>query len=251
MTHASVSAPNLGESTCFAVVVPMYNEEAGAARCVESIQAVLADMPVSGTLIVVNDASNDATRSVLETLESRFENLRVVDHESNRGYGAALRTGAKTAAASGCEYVIFMDSDLTNPPDHLPRFIEPMQQHIDVIKATRFGSGGGMVGVPLKRRIMTRTASIISRMLFRIGVRDCTNGFRAVRTKLFLDFPLKENGFAIILEELFWAKKRRCTFANVPTTLYNRSPDQRASLFAYNAMTILAYLKHALRACLA
>lgn len=106
-----------------------------------------------------------------------------------------------------------------------------------------------MIGVPLKRRIITRSASIISACLFRIGVKDCTNGFRAIKVEIARKMTLEEQGFAVILEELYWAKKLGCTFANVPTTLYARSSDQRPTMFAYNYTTIAAYLRHAVRAC--
>ena len=100
----------------FAVIVPMYNERAGAERCVREIAGVLSTVPNRTSLIVVDDGSADGTGSLLATLRTRYMALDVVTHAANRGYGAALVTGAARASASGFDYALFMDSDLTNAP---------------------------------------------------------------------------------------------------------------------------------------
>jgi dolichol-phosphate mannosyltransferase len=228
----------------------MYNEEAGAEKCVRAVSNALASLTCSCGLIVVDDGSSDSTGMILNRLKEASVELVVLHHERNGGYGAGLKTGAQEARKRGFEYVLFMDSDLTNPPKDISKFVPAMEKGVDVIKGSRFLEGGRMVGVPLTRRIMTRSARMVSAALFRIGVNDCTNGFRAIKSVIFTDMPLKERGFPIIMEELYWAKRLGCTFANVPTTLYGRSADQRPTLFAYNYSTLAAYLKNALKAAL-
>jgi dolichol-phosphate mannosyltransferase len=232
----------------FAVVIPMYQEEAGAEECVRAVLQALASITNPCELIVVNDGSKDSTGAILDGLNEAFPRLVVLHHVQNAGYGAGLKTGAREAQNRGADYVLFMDSDLTNPPEDIQRFVPFMNRGIDVIKGCRFCDGGGMVDVPLRRRIMTRTGRLISAVLFRIGVKDCTNGFRAIKSGIFTRMTLNERGFPIIMEELLSAKELGCTFANVPTTLYNRSPEQRPTLFAYNYPTMAAYLKYALKA---
>src|SRR5579863_46413 len=116
----------------------MFNEEPGAENCVTQVCAALAAIPCESKLITVNDGSGDRTGEILDRIATRLPQLMVVHHAKNSGYGAALRTGVKTAAAAGFEYTLFMDSDLTNHPGDLPRFVEKMQQGFDVIKATRY-----------------------------------------------------------------------------------------------------------------
>jgi glycosyltransferase involved in cell wall biosynthesis len=233
----------------FAVVIPMLNEEAGAETCVRSVLAALEGFALRCGLIVVDDGSTDATPRILDELSAAGE--FTVVHQANGGYGHAIRSGALEAERLGYEYVVFMDSDLTNPPEDIAKFIPEMERSVDVIKGSRFRFGGGMEGVPFKRRVMTGAARVISRSLFRVGVEDCTNGFRAIKTAVTTQMPLTERGFAVILEELYWAKRMGCTFANVPTMLYNRSAEQRPSLFAYNYETIGRYLRYAIKASFA
>src|SRR4051794_9783640 len=110
----------------FAVIIPMYNEQAGAEQCIREGTAQLLRMPEKAQLIVVNDGSKDQTPGILNQLASEIPHLTVVHHPTNRGYGSALRTGVTTAADGGFEYCVFMDSDLTNDPADLPKFAAEM-----------------------------------------------------------------------------------------------------------------------------
>ncbi len=231
-----------------AVVIPMFNEEAGAERCIQAVTAVLRKSDRRCGLIVVEDGSRDRTLDILERLLREGAPFTLVPHGCNRGYGAGLKTGATEARRQGYEYVLFMDSDLTNPPEHIEHFFAPVDRGIDVIKGCRYVAGGEVVGVPFKRYIISYLGNLIVRPLFGVGIRDATNGFRCLKTDIFLAMPLTERGFAIIMEELYWGKRFRCTFANVPTTLYTRSDSLRGTSFSYKPSTFYRYLRYAFRA---
>lgn len=232
----------------FRVVVPMYNEEAGAETAVRAIRAALAPFGPRAALIVVDDGSVDGTRPILRRLAAEIPELRYVEREANGGYGAALRTGAELAARDGAEYALFMDSDLTNDPADIARFAAKMEEGADVIKATRFRRGGGMQGVPFRRAILSRLANLVAGFLFGVGLSDPTNGFRAVRTSLLSRIRTTERGFASIVEELWWAKALGASFAEIPVVLRSRSGDQRPTAFAYRPAVFRAYLRYSFRA---
>ena len=84
--------------------------------------------------------------------------------------------------------------------------------------------------------------------LFGTQVRDITNGFRAVRTDVFLSWPLRERGFPIIVEELDWALQTGVEPVEFPTILMARQADQRGSTFTYNPKAIYSYLRYPMRA---
>lgn len=232
----------------FAVVIPMYNEEAQAETCVHSVLKVLSGLPNRTSLIVVDDASADKTGEIISVLAESDRRILYLRHDTNAGYGAALRTGAAKANENGYEYVLFMDSDLTNPPSHIPRFVEKMRDGFDLIKGCRYCPGGEVVGVPFARYIISRIGNIVAEKLYGIGVPDCTNGFRAVKTSLFLSMPLRETGFVIIMEELYWAKKLGVAIIKVPTTLSNRSKSTRPTSFQYTPRIFWKYLKFPMKA---
>lgn len=231
----------------FAVVVPMYNERTGAERCVREISRVLSTVANRASLIVVNDGSADGTADVIAAMCALEPVLEVVTHSSNRGYGAALVTGASRAATLGFDYVLFMDSDLTNDPKDIPRFAEQMRGGADVIKATRYTAGGQMVGVPWQRALVSRVGNALARALFRLPLRDCTNGFRAVRTSLLTRMDLRERGFPVIMEELYWCRFLATSFAEVPVTLTDAG---RATSFRYRPSVFASYLRYPWRAFL-
>ena len=224
----------------------MYNEQEGAERAVRQVVAALERGNRRSALIVVDDGSKDGTAVVLSQLAQELQRLVVARHDGNRGYGAALQTGARVAADRGFDYVLFMDSDLTNSPDDIPRFVTHMDEGTDVIKATRY-SGGGASGVPFSRRIVSAVGNRVARVLFRVPVRDCTNGFRAVRVQLWQGMRLHETRFAVIMEELYWCRYLARTYAEVPVTLTSRD-DQRGTSFAYRPPLLWNYLKYPLRA---
>jgi dolichol-phosphate mannosyltransferase len=228
----------------------MYNERAGAEACVREVCAHLARLPHRTRLIAVDDGSADGTGDILARLESQEPRLLRVTHPENRGYGAALETGARRAFDEGFEYALFMDSDLTNHPGDIPRFAAEMERGIDVIKATRYSLGGKVSGVPLYRVMISRIGNAIARILFGLPVADCTNGFRAVRSHLLVRMRLRENRFPIIMEELYWCKFLAGSYAQVPVTLTDRGAGRRPTSFRYRPSVFWKYLKYPVRACL-
>jgi glycosyltransferase involved in cell wall biosynthesis len=239
--------PSAAPGTRLGVVVPMYNEIAGGERCVRELLGIVPRLPMPASLVIVDDGSGDGTGALLDRLHAQLGGFRVV-HKPNGGYGSALVAGARAAQEEGCDYVLFMDSDLTNPPAHIERFVPAIRGGCDLVKGTRFSDGGDMNAVAWKRRAFSLGGNVLARVLFRMGLADCTNGFRAVRTELFLRMPLTERGFAVIMEELYWAKRMGATVAAVPTSLSERNQQQRATTFSYRPAMLWAYLKYGLRA---
>lgn len=234
----------MAAAASFAVVIPMYNERAGAEECVRRVCPALGAISAASELLVVDDGSVDGTGAILDGLTPAFSNLQVIHHAGNRGYGAALRTGAAAASAAGFAYVVFMDSDLTNDPGDLPKFVSKMQAGYDVIKATRYSGGGGVSGVPRYRVAISALGNWLARRLFRLPLHDCTNGFRAVRTSLLARMRLTENRFPLIMEELYWSKFLARSFAEVPVTLTHRQRGQRRTSFVYRPRVFYDYLKY-------
>ncbi len=248
MTPATPPHATAGPWPSLAVVVPVYNEEAGIRQACEAIAAVAEQYPGRAAVIAVNDASTDASATILAQLEHELELLQVCTHESNGGYGAALRTGAECAGSLGFEYVAFIDSDLTNPPEDLMKIGELAARGHPYIKGSRFIEGGEMSEVRWRRRLFSEVGNVVGAALFGIGVRDVTNGFRAIRTDLYLTLPLHERGFPVIVEELDCALQSGVAPVEFPTVLTTREEDQRPSSFPYRPRVILTYLRYPLRA---
>ena len=231
-------------TSSFAVVVPMFNEELGAQRCVIEIAKALKDFPQKTALIAVNDGSSDRTGAILEAARTTDPRLTVVTHERNLGYGRALQTGGAAAAELGYDFVIFMDSDLTNDPRSLGSFIGKMEGGCDLVKASRYISGGGVEGVPAWRYWISRLGNAVAHLLYGLPIHDCTNGFRAIRTSLLRKMSLGERGFPAIMEELYLAKALKARVCEVPYVLTSRAETLRPSSFQYRPRLFYSYLKY-------
>lgn len=227
-----------------AVIVPMYNEERGAERCVREVCRVLSDKLPESRLFVVNDGSVDGTEDVLRRLGLERLPLHAISCATNRGYGAALLEGAHAAREAGFDFGLFMDSDLTNDPELIPMFASAVQGPVDVVKASRYIANGGMKGVPWFRQLISRVGNTIASRLCRVGIRDCTNGFRAVRLALLADVQLSERGFPSILEEVYLLKRLGARFSEVPYILSARQDKEAGSKFRYNFQTFYRYFKY-------
>jgi dolichol-phosphate mannosyltransferase len=232
-----------------AVIIPMYNEERNAERCVRAVCKVITDAVPDARLFVVNDGSKDRTLEILRKLAKEGIPVSIINHELNGGYGSALSSGIRHCHREGYEFGLFMDSDLTNDPGLIPAFAEKLAQgSYDVVKASRYIPNGGMKGVPAYRRGISIAGNQVASRLFGMGIRDCTNGFRAIRLSMVADLELKEKGFPMIMEELYHLKKKGARAGEIPYILTSRSAAEGASSFHYSFDTIYRYLKYAWQA---
>jgi len=116
----------------FSVVVPVYNEEQAITSSIEQLQACLQPVPCDYEIVLVNDGSTDGTRSQL----AKLAGIRVVEHERNRGYGAALKTGIRHAAH---EWIVITDADGTYPNDRIPELLA-LAREADMVVGARTGA---------------------------------------------------------------------------------------------------------------
>jgi len=226
----------------------MFNEEKITGQSIEAILEYVVQLPPEVRVVAVDDGSQDRTRLLLEECRLKYPGrLTLISHQRNLGYGAALRTGIDFAVKNGFKYVVFMDSDLTNHPKYLVDFYDRMNKGYDYIKASRYIAGAGTLGVPWQRRLISLWGNRVAKLLFGLPLHDLTNGFRAVKTDILSKIKLTEDGFAIILEELFLCKPLVRSYAEIPYILTSRAAEQGKTHFAYDFKTYFNYLKYAVK----
>lgn len=230
-----------------AIIIPMFNEEKVANDCINTVMRTISQMKIKTKLIVINDGSQDKTPLILEEKQKKYhKHLIIITHKKNKGYGAAIQSGTKKALQLGFEWELHMDSDLTNDPKYIPDFAKNISRKYDCIKASRYIKGAMTVNVPLYRKFISQIGNYIASILFNIEIKDCTNGFRMVRLELLNGITFKENNFSIILEELYYLKKRKAHFKEIPYTLSARIGS--VSHFSYKPITFYNYFKYLIKA---
>jgi glycosyltransferase involved in cell wall biosynthesis len=114
------------------VIVPVFNERNTVAEILRRMRAV--ELPVDLEIVVVNDASSDGTEKVLAALED--STVRVLNHQDNKGKGAAIRTGLQHARG---DLVLVQDADLEYDPEDWPRLLTPiMRGKARIVYGSRF-----------------------------------------------------------------------------------------------------------------
>ena len=229
----------------FVIALPMYNEETYAEKCVRTIFPVLDGIKLPNAVVAINDGSRDNTLNILKRLKPEHKRLYIVDHPSNLGYGGAIKSAYQFGIEHGYDYVLFMDADLTQDPHYILNFLPHMINGIDFIKASRYIKGSRVIGVPHFRIIISSLGNTFARLAFHLPITDYTNGFRAVKTSIADHFQLKENHFAILVEEMWQAKYVAKTYAEVSYLLSTRT-NAADSKFKYDFNIYKNYLKYCL-----
>jgi hypothetical protein len=209
-----------------AILVPAYNEA-------ENIGQVLDQMParvcgVSTEVLVVDDGSRDGTGDV-----AAEHGAIVARHVTNRGGGAALRTGYRLMVESGAEIVVTLDADGQHLPSEMERLVKPvLDGEVDLAHGSRvlghadrnhFAREFGIV-------FFNRVVSFITRT----HVTDCSNGYRAVRTTVLPQLVLRQEQFHTS-EFMIEAIKRGIPAKEVPVTVEQRlhGHSKKPAVFRY------------------
>ena len=157
------------------VILPALNEEGKVGRVIEKMPVDAVDR-----VIVVDDGSTDGT-----VRDAEEKGGYVIRHETNRGVGAAIRTGIDYAMEQGYDITVIMASDDQDVPSEVTRLLGPIvEDGIDYVHGSRYIRGGQRLNHPLYRTITTRFYSLMFRILTGAPITDGTNGFRAFRTEV-------------------------------------------------------------------
>lgn len=163
--------------TSVLALVMCYDTRAATAETLARIPS-----PREFDVLVVDDGSTDGTADLL-----RGCGLPSVRHETNRGLGAALKTGIARAIEEGYEAVVVLAGNGKDDPAEIPRFLEALAAGYDYVQGSRFRPGGRHRNLPLVRHVLVRAHGVLVRLLTGFPATDAINGFRAYRLALFRD----------------------------------------------------------------
>ena len=193
------------------IFFPAYNEEDNIREAVEEAVRVASSSPYvrDFEVIVVNDGSSDHTLALARELAARHGAVRVVDHISNRGYGAALKSGI---AAATKEYIFFTDADLQFDIVELQNLLVHLDS-FDVVVGYRAPRRD-----PLMRLLNAKGWNLLNRLLFGLRVRDIDCAFKVFRRELVQELPLSSRGAMLSAEILIRLSRSGAAIKEVPVS---------------------------------
>ncbi|MBN2848142.1 MAG: glycosyltransferase family 2 protein [Coriobacteriia bacterium] len=184
------------ERTC--VVLPVYNEVATVTAVIEAVRAVH-----DGAIVVVDDGSDDGTAAELRARDD----VAVVTHVENLGYGRSLIDGFEWARTDGADAVITMDCDGQHEPGHIPEFVRALGR-CDIASGSRYLPESPTLGAaPAARRDVNERVTRAINDATGWSLTDAFCGFKAYRAEALRDMRLGEPGYAMPLE--LWAEAHR------------------------------------------
>jgi glycosyltransferase involved in cell wall biosynthesis len=207
---------------------PCYNDGLSIGKMVRDVRESLVEAVSDFEIIVVNDGSSDNSLQVLQELQKEVSELRIVNHEVNRGYGGALLSGI---AASTKQWVFYTDGDAQYDAREISRCIAAVTESSDVIQGFKIGRGD-----PLHRRIIGRVYHHSVRLLFRLPVRDTDCDFRLMRKTILDKFRLQSTTGVICVEMMHAFNRVNARFVEVGVSHYHR-PHGKSQFFRVPAIS--------------
>jgi glycosyltransferase involved in cell wall biosynthesis len=205
---------------CLSVVMPVYNEMASVASVV---RLVLDQRPVQ-ELVIVDDASRDATWEVLQEFRPLEPRVRLFRHQSNQGKGAALRTGLSSASA---RVVLVQDADLEYDPHEYYLLLKPiLAGKAHVVFGTRFGRHGPRRVLYFWHSVGNRLLTSLSNMFTNLNLTDMETCYKAFRHDVIERISIEEDRFGCEPEITAKVAKLRVPVYEVAISYYGRTYEE-------------------------
>ena len=199
------------------IFFPAYNDAGTIASMVVAADLTARELTDDYEITVVNDASRDWTAQVLEELTRVYPRLRVVTHEQNGGYGAALRSGFRTATKP---LVFYTDGDAQYDPRELALLWRRMmdEPELDVVNGYKISRSD-----PFHRVVIGRIYHHTVRLLFGLRLRDVDCDFRLMRRAIFERVTLTKDSGVICLEMMKKVQDAGFRIAEIPVHHFHRA----------------------------
>ncbi len=199
------------------IVMPVYNEAASVREVVRRVRA----LPHAKEIIIVDDGSLDGTREILRELVGG--EVRVFFHATNRGKGAALRTGF--AHARG-DVVVVQDADLEYNPRDVPALLAPIERgEADVVFGSRFLGGPHRV-LNFWHYVGNRVLTLLSNMCTNLNLTDMETGYKLFRREVLEQVAIECDRFGFEPEITAKMARLRCRIYEQPISYAGRDYDQ-------------------------
>jgi dolichol-phosphate mannosyltransferase len=205
------------------IIIPTYNEKENIERMIRAI----FKLPKTFHVLIIDDNSPDGTAEIVKKLMKEFPTqLLMTERQGKLGLGTAYLTGFKRALESGYQYIFEMDADFSHNPDDLIKlYMACAEEGADLAIGSRYISGINVINWPLKRVLMSYSASKYVRIVTGMKIMDTTAGFKCYRSIVLDRIDLnriKMKGYGFQIEMKFKTWKLGFKIVEVPIIFTDR-----------------------------
>lgn len=204
------------------VIVPTYNERENIERLIRAVLAISDDID----LLIVDDNSPDGTGEIVDRLVAEHPGrVSILHRPEKEGIGPAYLAGFRLALERDVPVIVSMDADFSHDPADLPRLLSAIDS-ADIALGSRYVTGGGTVGWPLHRRLISRGGGIYAQLVLGVHVRDLTGGFKAYRRPVIETLVrngVRSDGYGFQIETVYRALKHGFRVIEVPIVFHDRT----------------------------
>ncbi len=209
------------------IIIPTYNERDNIGLLIDSLQNEFEKIIQDMNILVVDDNSPDGTANIVREAMKKYSNVYLITGKK-QGLGAAYIRGMKHAMEKlNADAVMEMDADFSHDPKDVSRLILSLEQGADFVIGSRYVKGGKIPeNWGIKRKMISKFGNIFARFVAGLfKVRDCTAGFRAIRTSILKRIvfeDLKVQGYAFQIALLSQALSKKAVIEEVPVEFVDR-----------------------------
>jgi dolichol-phosphate mannosyltransferase len=206
------------------IIIPTYNEKENIANILHTIFNLHEGFHV----LVIDDGSPDGTAQIVKELQSKFPGQLFLEERTGKlGLGTAYIHGFKWAIAKGYEFIFEMDADFSHNPEDLHHLYHACKfEGIDLAIGSRYVTNGGVVNWPKNRIALSKGASLYTRLITWMPLKDPTAGFVCYKKIVLETINLDEihfTGYAFQIEMKFAAWKLGFKIKEVPIIFQDRA----------------------------
>jgi len=211
------------------IILPAYNEAENIQKAIYDCFNFLHALNCRHEIIVINDGSTDNTGKILVDIAEKHNNLRVIMHAKNEGYGMALRDGFKAAQF---ELVFFTDSDRQFAIESLSEML-PLIEMVDIVIGYRFDRKDHFI-----RKFLSCGYNTLINLLFDLNVKDIDCAFKLFRREVFDKIKIESSHFFVNTEILAKAKFYGFNIAEIGIKHYPRLNGESKVSIKYIPLTL-------------
>ena len=225
----------------WALVIPMANEEADFKPFIEMIDLVINEINPGNVYFVVDNASKDRTLELCQEQSKKDSRYVTVWAPENKNVVDAYIRGLRTAYEAGHELIIEMDAGLSHDPRAIPMFLRVLNEGNECAFGSRFINGGSMGDSPFKRRLLSKTGTVLANVMLDTKLYDMTSGFQGFHRDIvgkIINYPMVSKAHFYQTELRYLLRNKR--ISEVP--IHYSAPSPRVSPNAIkNAYKTLFY----------